>query len=338
MRRRKIKGVAFLATCVATSIVVVTSLAFSGCASGEQIPLRIGVQDNAVCALPYIAEKMGYFGRRGLDVKIRVYPSGKLALQALFDGEVDVATVADVPIVVHSFQREDFAVFATIAWTDDGAWIIGRRDRGITQPQDLRSKSIATQRDSAVHFFLSAFLARHGIAEREVKIRFMPAEELPEALADGRIDAFCMRNPFVAQAKAKIGDQAIEFFEPHIYRQTFNLVTWKHAITEEPSVWKGLLLALADAEQLLVEDERKAREVVIARIGHHREREILDDWDRFTFALTLDQSLFVTLEDQARWMTAGRSPAQSGPIPNYWHFVEAGPLLAAKPDAVNVIR
>jgi len=337
MKKRWIKGLAFVAAGVTAFTVVVVLLSFFSRSTGDLIPLRLGLQDNAVCALPYIADHMGYFRRQGLAVEVVAYPSGKLALQALFNGEVDAATVADVPIVTHSFDRDDFAVFATIAWTDDGAWIIGRRDRGIAEAKDLRGKTIATQRDSAVHFFLSAFLARHGIAEREVELRFMQAEELPGALAAGRIDAFCMRNPFVARAKARIGSQAVEFFDPHIYRQTFNLVTWKRALAADPSVWKRLLRAIAQAEQLLIRDGRKARQAVIARIGQDREHEILDEWDSYTFTLALDQSLFVTLEDQARWI-AGRSPARRGDIPNYWHFVATGPLLAVKPDAVNVIR
>lgn len=308
-----------------------------GRAPVAHIPIRLGLQDNVICALPLIADHMGYFHEQGLAVELVPYASGKLALQALFDGEVAVATSADTPIVTASFERDDFAVFATIAWTDRGTWIIARRDRGIAAPDDLRGKTVATQRNSAVHFFLCAFLARHGIAEHEVELRFMPATELPEALAAGRIDAFSMRNPFVAQAKALLGDLAVEFYDPDIYRHTFNLVTWRHTRDADAAIWERLLRALAAAEALVARDSAAALQAVIARLGKDRAAEIAADWDRYTFTLTLDQSIFVTLEDQARW--AGRRDADGNlRIPNYGRFVEPGPLRAVNPTAVKVIR
>ena len=302
------------------------------------IPLRIGIQDNVICALPLIADHMGYFREQGLAVELVSYASGKLALQALFDGDVAVAASADTPIVTASFERDDFAVFATIAWTDRGAWITARRDRGIAEPADLRGKTIATQPDSAVHFFLSAFLARHGIAENEVDLRFMQATELPAALAEGRIDAFSMRNPFASQAKSAIGDLAIEFYDPVIYRQTFNLVTGRQALEADAAVWARVLRALVAAESLVARDSAAARQAVIARLGGAgREAEIAEDWDRYTFTLTLDQSIFVTLEDQARW--ANRRDAEGNlRVPNYGRYIETGPLRAVNPAAVQIIR
>lgn len=301
------------------------------------IPLRVGIQDNVICALPLIADQMGYFRELGLAVELVPYASGKLALQAMFDGEVAAATCADTPIVTASFERDDFAVFATIAWTDRGAWITARRDRGIAAPGDLRGKTVATQRDSAVHFFLSAYLARHGIAEHEVDLRFMPATELPEALAAGTIDAFSMRNPFAAQAKALLGGLAVEFYDPDIYRQTFNLVTWRHALASDAAIWERLLRALAAAEALVSRDSEAARRAVTGRLGGDRSEEMADDWDRYAFTLTLDQSIFVTLEDQARW-SRRLDPDGNLRIPNYGRFVETGPLRAVNPAAVKVIR
>lgn len=308
-----------------------------GRAPDSIIPLRLGIQDNVICALPLIADHMGYFREQGLAVELVPYASGKLALQAMFDGDVAAATCADTPIVTSSLERDDFAVFATIAWTDHGAWITARRDRGIAEPGDLRGKVIATQRDSAVHFFLSAFLARHGIAEHEVDLRFMQATELPEALAAGRIDAFSMRNPFAAQAKALLGGLAVEFYDPDIYRHTFNLVTWRHSLAADAATWERLLRALAAAEALVERDRAAARQAVTARLGGDRSAEIAADWDLYTFMLTLDQSIFVTLEDQARW-AGRRDPDGNLRIPNYGRFIETGPLGAVNPAAVQIIR
>ena len=125
------------------------------------------------------------------------YPSGKLAFQAMLRGEVDVATVADMPLMHHGFSSDGVAVVATVATVDEGAWIVARRDRGIESPADLKGKRIGTQKNSAVHFFLGMFLLANRITADDVEVVFMEATELPGALASGGIDAFSMRNPFI---------------------------------------------------------------------------------------------------------------------------------------------
>ena len=325
---------------VAVVIAVAAVLVFTRirtAASAAPVSLRLGVQNNAICALPFIAAEKGCFEAEGLDVEIKRYPSGKLALQAMFAGEVDMAATADMPVMANSFKRTDFAVFGTIAWTERGAWLIARRDRGISGPQDLKGRRVATQRNSAVHFFLSMYLLKHGIREEDVDLVFLDAVKLPAALANGDIDAFSMRNPFIRDAKNLIGDAALELFDPNVYRQTFNLVTWKARLQEDASIAERVLAALVAAEDLLISDEAEARAALVAQLGADREMEVRGDWGKYTFSLTLDQALFVTLEDQARWAIA-RRPELGEDMPDYFGFVDTRPMSAVKPGAVSVIR
>lgn len=43
-------------------------------------------------------------------------------------------------------------------------------------------------------------------------------------LANGEIDAFSHREPFISEAKKRLGDNAIVFEIPGAYTKTFNLV------------------------------------------------------------------------------------------------------------------
>ncbi len=306
---------------------------------GEPVRLRLGVQDTAICALPLIANRLGFFEREGLDVEMVFYPSGKRALEGLFKGDVAFATAADLPIALARLERDDFAVFATIGWTERGAWIVAREDRGILAPADLRGKRVATQHNSAVHFFLHVFLARHGMDESDVSLSFMEPAELPAALAEGRIDAFCMRNPYAALAKAAHPGRLVEMTDAHVYRQTFNLVTWKRMLEDEPAVVAALLRALAAAEHELIRRPAEVQRVVVSSLGAQREQEVMADWGLFTLALTLEQSLFVTLEDQARWaLTSRPQPDPDAKVPNFIRSIDIRPLQQVKPYAVSVIH
>ena len=88
--------------------------------------------------------------------------------------------------------------------------------RGFCEPFPRASwTKIATQRLSAVHYFLHLFLLKHDIEDAELE--FLKAEELPQALADGKIDAFSMREPFISEAHGLVGNNGIVFRESGTY-------------------------------------------------------------------------------------------------------------------------
>ncbi len=54
------------------------------------------------------------------------------------------------------------------------------------------------------------------------------------------------------------------------------------------------------------------------------------------FALSLDQSLIVAMESEARWMIRNRLTSQKE-IPDFLDSIHAGSLDSVKPGAVNLI-
>ncbi|NQT92217.1 MAG: ABC transporter substrate-binding protein [Lentisphaerae bacterium] len=299
--------------------------------------VRLGIQDNAICALAFIAAREGLYEQEGVAVELKRYPSGKLAFEDMLQDKVDVATVADMPVTIHSFQRNDFALFGTIACTPNGAWIIARKDREIAVPGDLRGKTIGTQEKSAVHFFLSGFLLKNAIPEEEVKLVFMKAVDLPGALARGEIDAFSMRNPFIDEAKKLLGENAIEFFEPSIYRQTFNLAAKRTFLAQHRGQASAILRALLSAESLAASDKTRAVESAAEAMGTGRKAEVAADWSRYTYEVRLEQSVFITLENQARWaIRQGLAPTSE--VPNFTEYINVHALAAVRPQSVSVLH
>jgi hypothetical protein len=141
--------------------------------------LRIGLSLQPSNALVMVALDQGYFADEGLKVSVKNYPSGTRALSdGMFSGKVDLVTASDVPVVLNSFERQDFSIIATIFKVENLNRIAARADRGVATPVDLKGKRIATQRGSAVHFFLHLFLLENGISEQDI------AESLDRALGE----------------------------------------------------------------------------------------------------------------------------------------------------------
>ena len=63
--------------------------------SGPLVPVTIGTTPFEVSGLIFIAEDQGYFEKNGILPTIRIYDAGINAVDALYAGDVDVATAAD---------------------------------------------------------------------------------------------------------------------------------------------------------------------------------------------------------------------------------------------------
>ena len=94
--------------------------------------------------------------------------------------------------------------------------------------------------------------------------------------------------------------------------------------------------ALTDAEALVRKDPTRAQQVLARRLALD-ERYLVSVWSKHIIGLSLDQSLFVAMEDQARWaITRGFAPG--GKPLNYLKSIYQEPLASVKPDAVTLFK
>ena len=302
----------------------------------EKQIVTIGIQNNVMAGLVYICDEQGFFDEQNLDVRLIRYTSGKLAARDFFDDEVDLATFSDVVAVRHFFDREDFSLLSTIGTAIDGAWIIADKTKGIQKPTDLQGKRIGTQKYSAVHFFLHLFLQNYDL-DNKVELVFMKATELPEALATGEIDAFSMRNPFIYEAKEKLGDKAIEFHVPELYKLNFFIAGKDSYIEANPQLIEKILLALLNAQKFVVSKPQQAKESLVKAMGNDRKREIMSDWDIYQFQIGLCQSIYKSIEHQAEWYMSHHY-VEADTLPNFISLLSLKPLQTIDPERVTVIE
>lgn len=298
--------------------------------------VTFGLARESLAALAMVARDRGYFADAGLDVTVKEYKSGQLALAGFLAGEAAVATTADIPIAFESLLRQDFAIIATIGSSDNEPRIIARKDLGIATPADLRGKRVATQRASAVHFFLHMFLLQNGMTADDVSVSFMKADELVRALADGRIDAFSMREPYISQALKAVGEHGVVFSKPGLYRKTFNVVASNDLLESRPQVARKVLDALLRAELYALENPQGAMAIVAKGLGAPP-AEVAELWADASLKVSLDQSLLISLEDEAQWIITNKF-THVGQAPSYLSLLHLDALKAVDPILVSVIH
>ena len=297
--------------------------------------IRVGLPLQPSSGLLIVALEKGFFTCNGLKPIVTEYPSGKRALkEGLFTDSADVVSTADIPVTLGGFQKTTFRCLTSIFFTDNMNSIVARRDAGIENARDLLGKRIGTQKGSAVHYFLHLFLLEHGLSEENVEIVFMRAEELPDAIVKGEIDAFSMRAPFTNQAVERLGDNGITLTAPGLYEQQDVIVVRQKTIETSPQCCKKILQTLFEAEDFIREHPQEAMAIIGRRLNIAPQS--LDDrWDTFLFRLSLDQSLLVRLEDEARWAIDSLL-VQSTEVPNYLTLIDTEVLRELRPEVVTI--
>jgi NitT/TauT family transport system substrate-binding protein len=303
---------------------------------GSKEKVAIGVGSGGL-SLPFIiAREKGFFSEEGLDATIRFYPSGKKALEAMFVGEVDSATLTETPIVLTSFIRDDFSVFATFAYSYDNSKVIGRKDRGVARPGDLKGKKIGFTAKTSSHFFVHLYLIEHQIDPADVTLVDIAPIDLPGALKDGKVDAIATFEPYAAEALNALPGKAVRLSGSRLYRETFNIAVMRSYAKEHPDLLKRILKAVDKATMFIKQDRNEAMALLNKSVKPEG-NSFVSVQDDLVFELSLDHSLFTIFEDEARW--AIKNGLTNGTkIPNYLGYLYPDAMKAIKPEDVTIIK
>ena len=332
-------------------VAVWTAVILSVLAAGSYFLIRNGANDKPVtptekvtiayAAIPHsalaaVAQKQGYYRQEGLEAIAHLHPYGKPALREVLKGKADFATVAETPFILEVMKGEKVSIIATIYTARGDHAIIARKDLGILLPSDLKGRKIGATLGTTSDFFLDAFLAVNGISTRDVTVTDVKQEELPDAIATGAVEAVSVFYPYLGIAKKRLGARGIAFYDTAIYFQTFNIAAKQEFVQRHPKTVKKMLRALVKAEEFLKGNPAEAQRIVSDFYGIDIET-LRDPWSAADFAVTLDQSLVLSMEDESRWAIKKKLTGEKK-IPNYLHYIYFEGLESVKPEAIRILR
>lgn len=230
-------------------------------------------------------------------------------------GQADIALNSETQALRGSVGNPDLRFIFTVA--ECPYRIVARRSAGIARLADLRDKRVGTQLESSAEFFLGAMLRTAGLTAEDVtRVPFMaktdaPISLLPEALRSGRIDAVALWEPQVQRSKLAVGADAIEFCDPAVYTEKFNLCT-KQANLDDPAMRSRIVAfvrALITATQRLKVEPEIGWQLV-ARVAELDIETVRSSWPCFNYPGTLAADLLDIFERQEPWIARvqGRAP------------------------------
>jgi sulfonate transport system substrate-binding protein len=230
-------------------------------------------------------------------------------------GRSDIATNSETQALRASVLHPDLRFIFTVA--ECAYRIVARRSAGIGRLHDLRGKRIGTQIHSSAAWFLDCMLRTVGLtAEDVVSVPFMantasPLTSLPEALRSGDIDAVALWEPQVERAKLATNGDWVEFRDPAVYTEKFNLCTRKASL-EDPGLRKRIVAfvkALIEAAQRLKADPEVGMALVVRTASLDAET-VRGAWPYLRYPGMLANDLLDVFERQEPWLARidGRTP------------------------------
>jgi NitT/TauT family transport system substrate-binding protein len=302
-------------------------------AGSEQLIVASGSPEFS--ALTLVAKEKGYFSKHGLNVTIRDYPTGALAINELLSGRADMAYAAEFVGVSTSFRSPDLRIIGSTAKSDVIALVI-RNDRGVSKPSDLKGKKIAVPKGTAAEFYLGRYLTLNGMDISDVTVNYLAPADLVKSVVSGDSDAAIIWEPYVYQVEQQLGQNGTTW--PAQGGQRFFWVTYTtdDMIRDRSGVIREYVRALNDAGSFLYSHEPEAKEIVRKRVN------MPDDyidvlWEKNQYVLSLDQGLVLAMEDEARWMKEANMTGGDNP-PSYLDMISEDAMREVKPSAVTIIR
>jgi ABC-type nitrate/sulfonate/bicarbonate transport system substrate-binding protein len=287
-------------------------------------------------ALFWVAEDQDLFAKNGLHVTFHEPDTGVASLTQLSKGEVDIAGTAEFPVVSMAFRGERIR---TIACIDKADYIFleGRKDREIETVSDLKGKRVGAIPGTIHAFYLGRFLDLNGMNMGNISlVDVQTSEDSVSAILDGRIDAVVVGEPFASSVRDSLGENAVTWrVQSHqsLYALIVSTEEWIETHHEPIS---RLLRSLAQAEAYAIANPAQARAIIENRLRPDASyMNIL--WSQNQYGLSLDESLILAMEDEARWMITNHLTTEKQ-APNFLDYIYVDGLQTVKPEAVNVIR
>jgi NitT/TauT family transport system substrate-binding protein len=209
----KLATTALLGALALTLAASCSSPSTSGPASSGQLTnVVVGAVPAETGAAMYIAQEHGIFAKHGLHVTIQTIQSTSDILPAMAKGSINIAS-GQLPsfIMAEVGGGGSFRLLASGLTLAPGVnEILAMKWSGITDPQELRHKTIAENApigDSPL--LVDSVLASYGMKPSEVSVKILGFPDMGAALADHQVDAAYCVEPYCTDIEQKYGAEVI---------------------------------------------------------------------------------------------------------------------------------
>lgn len=307
----------------------------------ENTPLphiRLGVSTQPANGLLWVAIDQNFFTKEGLDVEIKEFTAGKLALQAMLGGSLDLVSPAEFPVVLATLSGENLSILTKINETRGGFPMILRKEGDKFDPAVYFSKKrkIATVVGGGPEFFTKDFIQKNNINPTQYEIISMKPEDLPMALANKSVDGIAVFEPFTRFAKEQAGeDNLFVIYDKDLYSETIVLTAKTDWVKSHSEETKKFVSALQKTYEYIKNNPESAMTSVSLHTKLDAET-IKQIWPTFSYQLGIEKKLITTMQAEAKWAKeTGKSTVDAEAL-DFQKIFYLEPLKSVSPQTINL--
>ncbi len=295
--------------------------------------LSVGTVAVDLSSLIWVAKGRGYFTEQGLDIDIKLYDTGTLALRDVLAGKLDLATATEWAAVRHCLERPDVRIISILVEAQDQE-LVARRDRGITQRSDLRNKRVGVALNTSSEYYLNLMLLLEKMQSEDVRMVDLLASEQVKAITRGDIDAAMLWEPFATMAKKELGTNAVSW-EGQSGQDEYGLLLGTQGTIEKRSgAIRRFLGALASAEAFIRNDRNGAMGIVAKEL---EDRHLESSWKNHRFVLGLHRPLVLKMKAELQWLRSVPGTGH-GEVPDVYELIHFDALRSVAKERIEIIQ
>lgn len=182
-------------------LLMLPAVLMSSCTQPAPSRVRIGYLLGDIHHLPFfIAVEKGLYKAEGLDIEVvGPFDAGPAEMDAMAAGQIDVGYVGAAPFIVAAARKVPVTVVSGVNL--EGSAVAAQKS--ITSVAGLKGKKIATPAPGSIQYVMTGMmLAQNNLTYRDVEIfpGTIKAPDMSLNLQTGKIDAYCIWEPFVSRA------------------------------------------------------------------------------------------------------------------------------------------
>ncbi len=294
-------------------------------------------------AATFTAKEKGFFRDQGLNITFKNNPSGEVSIKDLFRGDIDIAHVAETPVVYSlvdtSYYKETevppFQIFADMIYSHEIQKIIARRDHGIERPRDIAEKKVGILRGTQLDYFLDSFLLEYQIPQKSLSLVNLDPKNQVEAITQGNIDVSVTWEPYATYIQQQLKTNSIELDTKLTYSTLWMAATLDSYAEAHPEILVAYLNAINQAQNYLKAHPEESQKLLASKTGVPISV-VKSTWDEITYELSISERLITLLEDQARWMKL--NDIADTTEYNFKNLINTMPMQKVYPKGITIIE
>ena len=188
----------------------------AGAGDGESsgpTTITVGTLPIANAAPMYLGMEKGFFEEENLEIEPQVGEGGAALIPSLVSGDAQFAFVGVIPAITAVAQNVPIRIVTS---SDDAAATVEEDWQTLVVPTGSPIKGVEDQPGKTIavnalrglaEVVISRSLEKQGVDYRQVKLLEVPFPEMPAALAQKRVDAALLTEPFLSAVLAEGGTQ-----------------------------------------------------------------------------------------------------------------------------------